>query len=148
MASVTARSAADAGSRRACGQEARRPPGHPRCRIPDHGRAVIRTRGLVQVDARSSPETSPAGVVAPIDLQASHRSVSSSFNAVVVTPRVRSAGVHDRSTPPWHGRFVQAHAAGALANLAAGSPSVWRHVVPACCATAMIGPSWLVPVAA
>jgi hypothetical protein len=73
---VMAGSAADAGSRGACGQEPRRPPGHLRCRIPDHGRAVIGPRGLVEVAARSSPEASSAGVVAPVDLQASHRSAS------------------------------------------------------------------------
>src|SRR5215207_8867264 len=80
----TATSAADAGSRRAFGQEPRRPPGHLRCRIPDHGRAVIRTRGLVEGNARSSPEASSAGVVAPVDLQASHRSASLSFSGVEV----------------------------------------------------------------
>jgi hypothetical protein len=37
---------------------------------------VIGTRGLVEVDARSSPKASSAGAVAPIDLQASHRSAS------------------------------------------------------------------------
>jgi hypothetical protein len=48
----TARSAADAGSRRAGRQEPRRPPGHLRCRIPDHGRAGIRPCSQVEVDAR------------------------------------------------------------------------------------------------
>jgi hypothetical protein len=44
-----------------------------RCRIPDHDRTGIRTRGLVEVDARSSLEATSAGVVSPVDLQASHQ---------------------------------------------------------------------------
>ena len=72
------------------------------------------------------------------------RLVARSKDMHYYTPEGRPVLDATASIPASLSRVLGAH----RASLAVGSPSLWRRVVPACCATATIGPFWIVLVQA